>query len=139
MTLRNDARAVDGPSYLQARGDIELAKDVAQMGLDCLRAEEQRGSDFGVGLAFGHESVDIEQELRPVAGSSAVVDPAPKPAQLALGQFAMTDCTARVQIVGRACQFGDGRLPVALLRPGNGRPASAIERLPEARSSWPPR
>src|SRR6185503_5927794 len=56
-------RALDGTGDVVARGDVELAKDAAQMGLDGLDAQEQLGGDLGIGAAVDDEARDLDLTL----------------------------------------------------------------------------
>jgi hypothetical protein len=51
---------LDGPRDVDACGDIELAKDVSQVRLDCFRAEEERFGDLRVGLTVDDEPRDLK-------------------------------------------------------------------------------
>src|SRR3954453_3114655 len=60
-TLRSGCAggALDGARQLDARGDVELAEDVAQVRLDRLGAEEELGGDLGVRPAIDDERGDL--------------------------------------------------------------------------------
>jgi hypothetical protein len=60
-TLR---RAFDARGEFDARADSELRVDVAQVRLDGLEAEEELGSDLGVGLPIDDEPCELELALR---------------------------------------------------------------------------
>src|SRR5262249_47296394 len=81
------------PCELDTRGDIELAEDVAQVGLDRLVAEEELRGDLGVGSPvddqLGHLELTGRQGLDPfpvaLAGAGPPVHSAAELAELALG------------------------------------------------------
>ena len=60
---RRPIGALDRAGQLDARGDVELAEDVAQMGLDGLLAEEQLGRDLGIRLRVEDETRHLELAL----------------------------------------------------------------------------
>ena len=51
---------LDGTRKLDSRRDVQLAKDVPQVSLDRLLAEEQLGGDLGIRLAVDDEPSDLE-------------------------------------------------------------------------------
>ena len=53
-------RALHDPSHLDAGRHVELAEDVAHVGLDRLEAEEEVGGDLGVGAPVDHPLGHLE-------------------------------------------------------------------------------
>src|SRR5256885_7860348 len=85
--------AFDGARELDSGRDVDLAKDVAQVSLDRLLAEEQLGGDLGIRLPVDDEARDLQlargQGVDPggarLAGLGSVMDAPAQLAQLALG------------------------------------------------------
>src|SRR4051794_12196669 len=120
--------AFNRPGHLSAREDIELAKDVAQVRLDGLGAEEERSGDLGVRFSVDHETRDLELALRERPDSDAVglsgacssVDAVTELSQFALRLVAVAQRAALVEFGDRALQFGCG----AVSLPGLGECAA---------------
>ena len=91
------------------------------MGLDRLRAEEELGRDFGIGLAVGDEPCELELtrgqglESSPVGASRprAAVDAIAEPAQLAFRLISVADRSALLEDAGRASKLGRGAITLA--------------------------
>src|SRR3954467_1018408 len=106
--------ALDRACQLDARGDVELAEDVAQVRLDRLEAEEQLGGDLGVRPAIDDERGDLALALgqRVDAGAvgaalaRAAVHGTPELAQLALGGVAQARRAAPVERRRRVLELG---------------------------------
>src|SRR4051812_16643445 len=135
------ARAFDRTCQLDARGDLELAEDVAQVRLDCLEAEEQLDGDLGVCPAIDYERGNLALAFRQrvdagafgAARARAPVHGTPELAQLALGGVAQARRAAPVERRRRALQLGYGLLAIARKCEGLTR-ERARERLLDHRS-----
>src|SRR6266576_4321340 len=85
--------AFDGARELHSGRHVDLAKDVAQVSLHRLLAEEQLGGDLGVRLPVDDQARDLQlargQGFDPAragfAASCSAMDPVAELAQLALG------------------------------------------------------
>src|SRR4051795_8062354 len=110
------ARAFHRARELDSGRDVDLAKDVAQVSLDRLLAEEQLGGDLGIRLPVDDEARDLQlargQGVDPVragfAASGSVMDAVAELAQLALGLVAPTQCAARLECRRRVLQLRNG-------------------------------
>src|SRR4051794_21926955 len=115
------ARALDGACQFDARGDVELAEDVAQVRLDRLEAQEELGGDLGVRPAIDDERGDLALALGQRVHARAVgaalarapVHRTPELAQLALGGIAQARRAAGVECRRRALELSYGPLAVA--------------------------
>src|SRR5688572_22135103 len=107
---RRPIGALDGAGQLDARGDVELPEDVAQMSLDGLLAEEQLGRDLGIRLRVEYKTRHLELALAqgleagPIAFARAgtTMDAMPKLPKLALRVVAVTQGTAGIELRRRA-------------------------------------
>src|SRR4051794_3481847 len=124
-------RALDRACHLHARGHVELVEDVAQVGLDGLRAEEQRARDLPVGLAVDDEPRDLELacgersdagEVR-AAAARAPVDALAELAELLLDACPLPDRAEHVEGVRRAAELR--RRPVRLAGLGQRTPGES--------------
>src|SRR5215813_10005642 len=61
---RGSLRVLDSPRQLDARRDVHLAEDVAQVRLYRLWAEEELGGDLRIGLSIDDEQHHLELALR---------------------------------------------------------------------------
>src|SRR4051812_811150 len=122
-TLRSGCapRALDRACKLDARGDVELAEDVAQMRLNRLGAEEQLGGDLGIRPAIDDERGDLALALGQRVHAGAVgaalarapVRGTPELAQLPLGGIAQPRRAAPVERRRRTLELCNGPLAVA--------------------------
>src|SRR3954466_12016296 len=98
------AGAFDGARKVHSGRDVDLAKDVAQVSLDRLLAEEQLGGDLGIRLPVDDEARDLQlargQGVDPrgagLAGLGWVMDAPPHLAQLALALVTPAQSPARL-------------------------------------------
>jgi hypothetical protein len=110
--------AFDGAREGGACGDVHLVDDVAQVGLDCLLAQEQFRGDLRVGLAVDDEPRDLEfapgqrVDACPVglARPGAPVGTMAELSQLSLGALAVAPRAASVERYRRALKFGHGAI-----------------------------
>src|SRR3954469_10681849 len=106
-------RALDRAGDIMARGDVELAEDAAQVGLDGLDAEEERGGDLEVRAAVDDEARDLALALGELLNAVAVERPRPcaavhvlaQLAELLLGLLAIADRAARIELPHGALEF----------------------------------
>jgi len=115
---------------LNARGDIEFAKDVSHVGLDRLRAEKERLGDLRVRVAIDDEPRDLKFARRQrldagsvrLAGWRASVDKSvdvlAEPSQLALGRGSISKRATGLKLCRSVLQVRDGTLGLAGLREG---------------------
>src|SRR3954469_17342678 len=115
------ARAFHRARELDAGRDVDLAKDVAQVSLDRLLAEEQLGGDLGIRLPVDDEARDLQlargQGVDPggagLAGLGSVMDAPAQLAQLALGLVTPAQSSARLQRRRRVEQLRNGSITLA--------------------------
>src|SRR3954463_11671582 len=116
-------RALDRAGDIVARGDVELAEDAAQVGLDGLHAEEELGGDLGIGAAVDDETRDLALAFGELLDAGAVERPRPcaavhvaaQLAELLLGLLAVADRAARIELPDGALELAHRAL--ALVRP----------------------
>src|SRR5215469_6034650 len=115
------AGAFDGACEVGTGGDAHLVEDVAQVGLDCLQAQEQLRRDLRVGLAVDDEPRHLEfasgQRLDAcpagLARPRAPVGTMAELSQLSLRALAVAPRTAHAESCRRALKFGHGMIPFA--------------------------
>ena len=116
--------AFDGARELHSGRDVNLAKDVAEVSLHRLLAEEQLGGDLRIRLSIDDQPRDLQltrgQSFEPGRAGSATgcsaVDPVAELAQLALGLGTPPQCAARFERCGRVLQLRNSSIVLAGLR-----------------------
>jgi hypothetical protein len=136
---RRAAVADDDAHQLGARADRELAVDVAQVELDRLWAQEERGG----GLAVGRSARHLERDLQLLVGSGARSRPGLRGARVRRSRGALR-ARARPTVVRRAGRGCDRRAQVGgdwTRRPARRRrsPRHSSVRASSNGVSWPAR